>query len=51
MPARDDTFRWIALLLAAFAVLAFLLYARGVDHQHGQQVGATGSVAVVARSR
>jgi hypothetical protein len=45
MPARDDTFRWLAMLLVAFAVVAFLLYARGVPHQHGGQTGAAGGGA------
>jgi hypothetical protein len=48
MPRRDDTFRWLALLILAFATVAFLLYARGVSHQHGQQVGAAGAGVGVA---
>jgi MprA protease rhombosortase-interaction domain-containing protein len=46
MPA-ENLFRWAMILASLLAVIGLLAFARGLDHHHGQQVGAAGTVPVV----
>jgi hypothetical protein len=47
----SDAARWAMVALALLAVVALIALARGVEHQRGQQVGATGAGAVVTTAR
>jgi hypothetical protein len=47
MSGRGDVFHWLLALLLLFAMVAFVGYARGAAHHHGQQVGAAGTAVVV----
>ena len=42
--------RWVALVLLAAFVLGLLIWARGIAHHHGDDVGATGAQTVVAQT-
>jgi len=46
VPGRGDTFRWLLVAVLLLALFAFFSYARGVEHQRGQQVGAQAAAAV-----
>ena len=42
-----NAFRWALVLASLLAVIGLLAFARGLDHHHGQQVGASGATVVV----
>jgi hypothetical protein len=41
--------RWVGAVVVLLLVVGLLVFARGEEHQRGDEVGATGPVPVVAR--
>ena len=39
----NDIWTWVLVLVAAVLVIGLLLYARGPDHHHGDDIGAWSS--------
>jgi hypothetical protein len=44
----SDTTRWVIVVVAALLIVGIVAFARGVEHQRGDEVGALGGPVTAA---